>query len=274
MMKIDANGIRIHVEERGAGSPSLVFLHYWGGSSRTWRHVVDALSGTHKTFALDHRGWGQSDAPASGYAIADLAADAAAAIEALGLGEYVLVGHSMGAKVAQWMAASRPARLRGLVLVAPAPPTPSKLPREARQMMVDAYGSAESVGTVIEQVLTHQSLDPADRAQVIEDSLRGARRAKQAWPMAMMFEDIRDRTAAIDVPALVIAGENDQVDPVDTLKVELLPHLPRAGWCVLPGTGHLSPLESPQALADLIVKFASGLPYPAGSSNGQPMAAR
>jgi hypothetical protein len=45
-MTIEANGIELHVEQRGAGGPALVFLHYWGGSSRTWQHVVDALRPT------------------------------------------------------------------------------------------------------------------------------------------------------------------------------------------------------------------------------------
>jgi hypothetical protein len=40
-MKIAANGLRINVRDRGRGEPSLVFLHYWGGSSRTWDEVID-----------------------------------------------------------------------------------------------------------------------------------------------------------------------------------------------------------------------------------------
>ena len=47
-MKIAANGIRIHVKEQDEGDLALVFLHHWGGPSRTWDHVVEALSTPHR----------------------------------------------------------------------------------------------------------------------------------------------------------------------------------------------------------------------------------
>lgn len=153
-MEIASNGIRIHVEEQGSGNPALVFLHYYGGSSRTWAKVIAALPKPQHTIALDHRGWGASDAPATGYGLADLAADAEGVIEALNLKQYVLVGHSMGGKVAQLMASRRPKGLVGLVLVAPAPPPPLVVPPEMREMMAGAYLTRESIGTAIDQMLT------------------------------------------------------------------------------------------------------------------------
>ncbi|MGH8127699.1 MAG: hypothetical protein ACREPY_17330 [Rhodanobacteraceae bacterium] len=56
-MKIQSNGVSIHVREAGRGDTVIVFLHYWGGSSRTWRHVADALSSRFRTVATDHRGF-------------------------------------------------------------------------------------------------------------------------------------------------------------------------------------------------------------------------
>ena len=97
-MMINANGIELHVEQRGAGAPALVFLHYWGGSSRTWRHVVEALAPEFRTVTIDQRGWGRSQAPTTGYALADMADDGQAAIETLDLERYILVGHSMVAR--------------------------------------------------------------------------------------------------------------------------------------------------------------------------------
>jgi 3-oxoadipate enol-lactonase len=61
------------------------------------------------------------------------------------------------------------------------------------------------------------------------------------------------------VPVLVIAGERDQVDRVETLRAELLPRVAGARLHVLPGTGHLSPLEAPAALAALIREFVATL---------------
>lgn len=112
-MNIETNGTRIHVTERGSGDMALVFLHYYGGSSRTWDGVADELADRYRIVATDHRGWGDSDAPASGYGIVDLAADAEGVIDALGLRRYVLVGHSMGGKVAQLIASRRPKGLQG-----------------------------------------------------------------------------------------------------------------------------------------------------------------
>ena len=65
-MDIPSNGVRIHVTQQGDGDLALVFLHYYGGSSRTWRFVMDALSPRFRTLATDHRGWGRSEAPAEG----------------------------------------------------------------------------------------------------------------------------------------------------------------------------------------------------------------
>jgi pimeloyl-ACP methyl ester carboxylesterase len=84
-MKITANGLNIHVEEQGSGNPALVFLHYYGGSSRTWHHVTSSLATRFHTVAIDHRGWGKSDAPAGNYGLTDLAADAEGVIAALNL---------------------------------------------------------------------------------------------------------------------------------------------------------------------------------------------
>lgn len=258
-MKIATNGIAIHVEEQGAGAPSLVFLHYYGGSSRSWKHVVAALSGRFHTVAIDQRGWGRSDAPDTGYGLADLAADAAGAIAALKLRRFVLIGHSMGGKVAQLLASRRPAGLAGLVLVAPAPPTPMIMPAPAREMLANAYATRESVEAAIDQVLTAKPLSAADRAQVIEDSLAGAPPAKSAWPRTTSLEDIAAEVGNINVPTLVIAGALDRVDPPIRLQVELLPRIPQAEMRVLAGTGHLSMLESPGAVAELIAEFCDGL---------------
>ncbi|WP_027797075.1 alpha/beta fold hydrolase [Paraburkholderia acidipaludis] len=254
-MYIQTNGPRIHVRDQGDGELALVFLHYWGGSSRTWDGVIGQLSDRYRTVAVDHRGWGDSEAPAQGYAIADLANDARDVIEALDLRRYVLVGHSMGGKVAQLLASRRPRGLAGVVLVAPSPPSPMALPAGQRAAMAAAYESRESVGRVLDHVLTANRLEPALREQVVADSLRGAPQAKAAWPGAGMLEDIAGEVGAIDVPVVVIAGELDQVDRVETLRKELLPRIAGASLHVLPGVGHLSPLEAPAALAALIRQF-------------------
>jgi pimeloyl-ACP methyl ester carboxylesterase len=258
-MHIETNGTRIHVMQRGSGDLALVFLHYYGGSSRTWGKVAKALPDRYHVVATDHRGWGDSDAPANGYRIADLAKDAEGVIDALGLERYVLVGHSMGGKVAQLMASRRPKGLEGLVLVAPSPPTPMLLSEAERATLSSAYASRESVEFVIDHVLTARPLDAACREQVIEDSLKAAPQAKAAWPDVAMAEDISAAVESIVVPTLVISGEQDQVDRVATLEAQLLPRIPHAAMVILPDTGHLSPLEAPEDIAHNIARFVAAI---------------
>ncbi|QIE26226.1 2-succinyl-6-hydroxy-2,4-cyclohexadiene-1-carboxylate synthase (plasmid) [Caballeronia sp. SBC1] len=265
-MKIASNGIQIHVKDQGNGTLPVVFLHYWGGSSRTWDDVIAALPAEYRTIAPDLRGWGDSDAPSAGYALADFADDAQHMIAAMNLQRFILVGHSMGGKIAQLLASRRPQGLAGLVLVAPSPPVPLALPAEVRASMEGAYLSRESVGMAIDQMLTAKPLSPKHREQVIEDSLRGAPQAKLAWPRSTSQEDITLDVAAIDVPTIVIAGELDRIDGTAILEAELLTRIPHAVMRVLPGTGHLSPLESPVGVAGIIREFVDKLERASGDA--------
>ena len=96
------------------------------------------LENDFRCIAYDHRGWGNSDGPPSGYRIEDPAYDAEGLIRKLGLRRYVLVGHSMGGKVAQLLASWHPAGLEGLLWVAPSPPVPMGFPEEQRKQMIEA----------------------------------------------------------------------------------------------------------------------------------------
>lgn len=258
-MKISVKGINLHVQQYGQGEVALVYLHYYGGSSRTWEGVTKALSDGFRIVAIDHRGWGQSDAPASGYSIADLAADAEGVIATLGLKRYVLIGHSMGGKVAQLIASRRPTGLEGLVLVAPAPPSPVPLSAEQRAILCSAYQSRESIAFVLDNVLTAKPLSDVLREQIIEDSLRGSPQAKSAWPNEAISEDISAAVRFINVPVRVISGECDRVDPFATLQEKLIPHISHAAIHIIPGAGHLLPLESPAEVAQIIQRFVASI---------------
>ncbi|XBS71774.1 alpha/beta hydrolase [Acerihabitans sp. KWT182] len=157
------------------------------------------------------------------------------------------------------MASQHPRGLVGLVLIAPAPPTPMKLAPEARLLMENAYSSEETVNMAIDHMLSAKPLSPGHRQQIIEDSLRGAPGAKIAWPKYTSQEDISRAVAGIVSPAVIIAGELDRVETVTVLKTELLPLIPHARLHVLPGTGHLSPLESPAEVAGIIREFVECL---------------
>jgi pimeloyl-ACP methyl ester carboxylesterase len=110
-MKYQINGVGLNVRQEGQGDTALLFLHYWGGPSRTWGRVVQLLEYQYRCIAYDHRGWGDSEAAETGYRVEELANDASALIQLLGLKRYALIGHSMGGKVARFLATLRPSGL-------------------------------------------------------------------------------------------------------------------------------------------------------------------
>ena len=252
---VETGSASLHVTQAGDGTPALVFLHYCGGSSRTWQPVIERLAGSARCVAIDHRGWGRSSAPNAGYAIEDLAADALAVIQTLELDAYILVGHSMGGKVAQLLASRRPDGLRGVVLVAPAPAKPVAVPEATRTQMAKAYLSREAVIATLDGVLRHAALSDELREQVVTDSLAGSVAAKRQWPAATILQDVSAGLAEIDVPVLVVAGRQDRVEPIEVIKSHVLAEIPGARLDVIDDSGHLIPLEQPDALSDRITAF-------------------
>jgi pimeloyl-ACP methyl ester carboxylesterase len=116
---VERAGVRLHYlewpAETGAREP-LLLLHGLSSNARVWERLAEHRRGR-RIVALDQRSHGGSDRPPSGYAAAELTADAAHVIEALGLGRPVVAGHSWGAAVALELAAGFPALVSGLVIV-------------------------------------------------------------------------------------------------------------------------------------------------------------
>lgn len=260
IQKHAVNGTELHVIETGKGDPALVFLHYWGGSSRTWENVIAALGGRWRTIAYDHRGWGQSAKTGEDFGLDAMTDDVAALIAAMGLKRYVLVGNSMGGKIAQKFAARQPAGLQALVLVAPAPPTPIELAPTEKARRLASYESAEAVSGMLDALLT-RPVSPEVRKQVIGDTLQGTPAAKQAWVDVGMTEDIGEQVREIRVPTLVITGTHDVVDPEPVLRLEIGGRVPQARFVVLEGIGHFSPIEAPREVAAAIAAFLATVGY-------------
>lgn len=253
-MKLKAGELSLNTLETGVGEPALLFLHYWGGSARTWKAVTSQLATDFRCIAYDQRGWGESDAPPQGYSIRDLALDAKHIIEVLQLNRYCLVGHSMGGKVAQLLASQRPAGLEGLILVAPAPPTPQNIPEFARAAQLHAYDNRENA---LQALAFLTAFPPSDdiREQIISDNFAGSSQAKLAWPTSSAYEDISAEVKNIAVPTLILAGDQDRQDPVEQHEREVLPRIPGANLKVIRKSGHLLPIEQPNQVADAIRAF-------------------
>lgn len=250
--------IRLH--RRGQRGPAVVLVHYWGGSAATWQALVDRLPADRETVRYDQRGWGASRRLPGPYHLDQLADDLLDVVRGAGLEHHVVVGHSMGGKVAQLVAARRPPGLAGLVLLAPAPPQPpAHVTAEYREFLSYAYDSPQAVEQALDQVLTAAPLSGSVRAAAVRDSLAATEPARREWPLNGIATDITAAARRITVPTLVLAGRHDQVEPAAVLRGHLLPHLPHATLDVLPGSGHLLPLEAPAGVAARLEAFLVGL---------------
>jgi pimeloyl-ACP methyl ester carboxylesterase len=256
---IAVDGARLYADTRSGTAPALVFLHYWGGSQRTWLPVLTRLHPDQAFVNYDQRGWGDSANAPGPYDMQRLADDAQAVIATLGYPDYVLVGHSMGGKVAQALAARRAAGLAGLVLVAPAPARPVGSTEQLQQLTMHAYDDEHTVQQGIDRMLTYQPLTVELRQQIVEDSLRAGEETRLAWPKYGLTQDVSAGLSDIDIPVLVLAGNHDKVEPPDVLAEHLLPLMSHASMIVLEDTGHLSPLEVPDQVASHIATFTAQL---------------
>lgn len=156
----------------------------------------------------------------------------------------------MGGKVAQLVAAARPAGLVGLVLVGSGPAKPAAVVTpEYLEIRSHAYDSEETTAAARDNILTAAPVSNDLKAQIVADSRAGTPEARLEWPLHGIAQDITREARNIEVPVLVIAGEHDQVEPVTVLRDNLLPYLTRAKLHVIPNSGHLIPLEAPADLA-------------------------
>jgi len=115
---VSANGIRLHVAERGAG-PLVVLLHGFPEFWYAWRHQLVGLAERgYRAVAVDLRGYGDSDKPPRGYDLWTLAGDVAGLVPALGEDRAAVVGHGWGGVVGWTVAALHPRRVNALVAVA------------------------------------------------------------------------------------------------------------------------------------------------------------
>lgn len=248
--------------------PHLVFLHFLGGSARSWHGVTERLPGfEHVT--VDLPGFGDA-AGTAGHSVAEMADHVAARIRAVAPQRWLLVGHSMGAKVAAALA--RRAEdgeaglegLAGLVLLAGSPPGPEPIPDDKRAEMAGWFaGDAEtSRGEAHEYIARNagRPLDDTRHRQAAEEVLRADRAAWLAWLRDGSREDWASRIGVLRSPALLVFGGQD-ADLGQAAQARLsLPHFARGRLVALPEAGHLLPLEQPDAVAALIASFTEPRP--------------
>ena len=257
---------RLYLDESLVIRPTLVFLHALGMSGAEWDRVRDALPGQ-PCLALDLPGFGaRAD---EGHAdVAAMVDDVVATIRAHRLTACVLVGHSMGGKIATLVAARASAGEAGLsgvlgvVLVAASPPAPEPIDEARRNEMID-WVARGSVGRAdAETFLDANSAQPLParvRERAIADVMRCDREAWLAWLERGIDEDWSGRADRIALPALIVAGAEDG-DLGEAAQRRLnLPHYTDGAVRVVTDAAHLIPCEQPVALAALIAEHIAAV---------------
>ncbi|RSK50803.1 alpha/beta fold hydrolase [Hymenobacter rigui] len=243
-----------------SSSIAFIGLHYWAGSGRAFNAVAHLLAPDYPFRAPDLPGFGgAAPSEVSSYTV-DAYADAVAAfIIGQKLKRYVLVGHSMGGKIALDLAARQPAGLAGVALLSPSPPTPEPMTDEDRTSSVKAYGKpAEAEKTF--RTITARPLPKAMHQQIVQDNLRSSRPAWEAWLLHGSRENLSARMCDVQVPCLILAGDQDAIMSPSVHGLETLPLLPEGTPLeIISGAGHLLPYEAPEEVAALLRRFAERL---------------
>ncbi|WP_441985815.1 alpha/beta fold hydrolase [Microvirga sp. 2YAF29] len=248
------DALELHHQDQGAGSPALVFLHYFAGSARSWNHVVRSLAAGHRCGTVDLPGFG-STPPLPDFSVQAMAEAIAAFILSCDLGQYILIGHSMGGKLAMACAAQKPPGLAGLVLVAPSPPTPEPMEEYERDRLLTTHGDLASAERTL-QSIARRPLSEEDKAICIDDNLRTSALAWHWWLASGSRENIAPEIAQITCPVLVLGGTLDPVIPPHVITTQVTSRMPAARYVQISGAGHLVPFEAPQELAGAIQAFA------------------
>jgi pimeloyl-ACP methyl ester carboxylesterase len=257
--------------------PTVVLLHGYLDSARTFDAVARALAADYRVVAPDHRGHGDSDRVGAGgyYHFPDYVRDLALLLPVMTRGRRVaLVGHSMGATIAAYFAGAFPESVAALVLLdslGPAAPAPDEGPRLMRRWLTDLRllpakrePPMPDLATVARRLA--RTSPYASEARLLELA-EVASTPDPAGGYAWRFDPLHRTTAptpfdlprfiaflrAITAPTLVVWGEHTPNRPPDA--AHRLAQLPRATELTLAGTAHNLHHERPRELAMALLAF-------------------
>lgn len=251
----------LHYEVDGEGEP-LVFIHGLGATSDVWFAQREILSKQFQVIAYDRSGCGLSTLSDDGYSIGAWSEELGVLLDDLGVSTAVVVGHSLGSTVALHFAATHPERTRALVLAG----AQAELSPEGRKILSERADLIEADGlTAVADSWLSSVLSPATR--VGNPALAGLLRAmfvsNDAHAYAQQARALRDadeRPALPDIacPTLLLVGDQDLVTPLSWQRA-IHAAVTDSRLRIIPGTAHMTMLESPAAFNVALLEFLAGL---------------
>lgn len=252
---VDNAGVQLAVERRGSGTRHVLFLHGWISARRMWYEVAERLDPQRFSLhLLDFRGNGASDRPGAGHDLLGYVSDARAALSSIDA-PVLLVGHSMGGKVAQYLASEHPANLDKLVLVAPGTASGGRPSERHRQSAFETYGNRAKI-EAFQRAAMARPLDAPVMERIVEDALVSQREHWEGWYDNGRFAEFMERLERITVPALCIGGSKDPLVPPSRIKRDVAQAIAGSLHVTLRDAGHNLPVETPTEIAHAIASFS------------------
>jgi 2-succinyl-6-hydroxy-2,4-cyclohexadiene-1-carboxylate synthase len=230
--------------------PTVVLLHGFTQTRRSWRRTVQALGGRYRAVVPDLPGHGQAAHRTASFAAC------AAYVRALAPARFSLVGYSMGGRVALHAGLALGERVERLVLVGAGPGLADPAERAARRSADLALADRiETIG--LEAFAREWAAQPlfagqpdrvagAAHADRLRNSAAGLAAALRGLGTGAM-EPLWDRLGELAVPVSLVVGERDE--KFRAIAERMAAHLPDARLVVVPGAGHAAHLESPEVVA-------------------------
>jgi 3-oxoadipate enol-lactonase/4-carboxymuconolactone decarboxylase len=252
---VEIRGLATHIAVDGPpGAPALLLVHSLGTNLHVWDAPVDALARGFRIVRFDLRGHGLTEVGAGPCTLDDLAGDALAVLDALGIAAAHVGGVSIGGMIAQAIAARAPDRVISLILCDTALAIPPPEMWRTRAQTVRAVGMAAIAEVALGRWVAPAYLTtPAGRG-LRQMLLRTEPEGYAAACEALAVADLSRATSALRVPTLVIVGELDPSTPVASAEA-VRDAIPGAQLVVIPGAAHLPMVDHPDAVIAAIRAF-------------------